>query len=71
MRFDTELSRADWDDAAQRWNLTLNGDPSVTAKYLVLGLGLLSKTNYPDIAGIHDFKGEVSGPPRPNAMMFH
>lgn len=60
MRFETELSRADWDDAAQRWNLLLNGDQTVTAKYLVLGLGLLSKTNYPDIAGLHDFEGEVS-----------
>lgn len=59
MRFETELSRADWDETAQRWNLVLNGTQPVTAKYLVLGLGLLSKTNYPNIAGIHDFKGEV------------
>ena len=69
MRFETELSRANWDDIAQRWNLTLNDDQSVTAKYLVLGLGPLSKTNYPDISGIHDFKGEVGGPPRPGGML--
>ena len=44
MRFETELSRADYDDTAQRWNLTLNGNQAITAKYLVLGLGLDRKS---------------------------
>ncbi|CAK3886051.1 Baeyer-Villiger monooxygenase [Lecanosticta acicola] len=59
MRFETELSSARWDDSGQRWSLVLNRDRNVTARYLILGLGILSKTNYPDIPGIRDFQGEI------------
>lgn len=60
MRFNTELVSADWSDAKRCWDVTLSGDMQLEARYVITGLGLLSKTNYPDIPGIKDFKGEVS-----------
>lgn len=59
MRFNTQLLGANWDDANHRWNIKVTGDIIITARYLVTGLGLLSKQNYPNIPGIHSFEGDV------------
>jgi cyclohexanone monooxygenase len=59
MQFDTELLSAEWDEESQRWDLTLTGGKKVTARYLITGLGLLSKQNYPDIPGIDSFQGDI------------
>lgn len=60
MRFNTQLLGAHWDDIRHRWNIKTTGDRVITARYLVTGLGLLSKQNYPDIPGIASFEGDVS-----------
>ncbi|EME49158.1 hypothetical protein DOTSEDRAFT_68033 [Dothistroma septosporum NZE10] len=59
MRFNTEMSGASWDDEQRCWRITVKGDQQLTARYLITGLGLLSKTNYPDIPGIHSFGGDI------------
>jgi cation diffusion facilitator CzcD-associated flavoprotein CzcO len=60
MRFNTPMTGAHWDDSKGRWEIQTGGDKTISAKYLITSLGLLSKQNYPDIPGIHDFKGDVS-----------
>lgn len=59
MRFNTQLLDAHWDDAKHRWNLKVTGDKMISTRYLVTGLGLLSKQNYPDIPGINSFEGDI------------
>ncbi|KAK5125016.1 hypothetical protein LTR85_001207 [Meristemomyces frigidus] len=59
MRFNTAMLSASWDDSTQRWDLTVTGDQKLSAKYVITGLGLLSKQNYPDIPGLDSFKGEM------------
>ena len=59
MRFNTQMVGADWSDSDQRWHLTVSGEKTLTCCYLVTGLGLLSKQNYPDIPGIDSYEGEM------------
>lgn len=59
MRFGTEMLSADWDDQSRKWQVTVTGDKSLSARYLIPCLGLLSKQNYPDIKGIDTFAGEM------------
>lgn len=59
MRFNTQLLSANWNNSDQRWRITVTGDKVLTSKYLVTGLGLLSKQNYPDIPGIDSYQGAM------------
>lgn len=58
MRFNTELQTAVWDDELQHWVVSCS-DITYHARYLFTCLGLLSKPNYPDIAGISSFDGAI------------
>lgn len=58
MRFNTQMTSADWSDKDEKWHLkTSTGD--IVARYVINGLGLLSKQNYPDIPGLDTFKGDM------------
>jgi cyclohexanone monooxygenase len=59
MQFNTELQSADWSDEKGRWVVQVSTGETITARYMVTALGLLSKTNYPDWPGIQSFKGEM------------
>lgn len=59
MRFNTAMSSANWSDADQRWHITVNESEKILTRYLITGLGLLSKQNYPDIPGLSSFKGDM------------
>ena len=59
MQFSTELVSADYDDANNLWRVGLSTGEELTCHYLVTALGLLSKQNWPSIAGLRDFKGEL------------
>lgn len=60
MRFNTQLLSADWNDSTRRWRVTTSSSEApLVAKYVVMGLGLLSKQNIPDIPGLDSFQGEV------------
>jgi cation diffusion facilitator CzcD-associated flavoprotein CzcO len=58
LRFDTELVRATWDDALQRWRIETNRG-TFTADVLVSGHGGLSAPSVPDLPGLGKFKGKV------------
>jgi cyclohexanone monooxygenase len=57
--FETELTSANWDDTQQRWRVETSAGDTFMPKYLVTALGLLSRSNIPDIPGIRQFKGEI------------
>ena len=58
MQFDTEVTGAQWDDAAQVWVVeTTRG--TWTARVLVAGHGALSAPSVPDITGLDRFEGPV------------
>lgn len=59
MQFNTELELATYDEAKNVWVLEVSTGETFTARYLVTALGLLSKTNYPNIPGIESFLGEM------------
>ncbi len=56
-QFNTKVTAARFDDASGLWRVTTNKGRTVTTKYLVTGLGLLSATNKPDFKGLDSFKG--------------
>jgi cyclohexanone monooxygenase len=58
-QFNTELTKARWDDAEERWIVDTSDGQTLKTKYLVTALGLLSKQNFPDIPGIHSFEGRI------------
>lgn len=59
MRFNTEMTTATWEDDVQRWRVTCSTGQVYVVRYLVTCLGLLSKANYPNIAGISSFEGKL------------
>lgn len=58
MRFETEVVRASWDDALQRWRVETNRG-TITADVLVSGHGGLSAPSVPDLPGLRNFRGQV------------
>ena len=58
-QFDTRVTAAHFDEGAGLWRVTTDKGQTVTAKYLVTGLGLLSATNLPRFKGIDSFKGQI------------
>jgi cyclohexanone monooxygenase len=57
--FNTKVTAAHFDEAAGLWKVTSDKGQTVTAKYLITGLGLLSATNLPKFKGIETFKGKI------------
>jgi cation diffusion facilitator CzcD-associated flavoprotein CzcO len=57
--FSTRVESAVFDDGAGVWNFTTDRGETVTAKYFVTGLGLVSAPIFPDVEGIDSFKGEI------------
>ncbi|KIW87281.1 uncharacterized protein Z519_12184 [Cladophialophora bantiana CBS 173.52] len=58
-QFQTELTKAQWDESERRWVVEVSTGQVFKCKYLVTALGLLSRQNLPDIPGIKAFKGEI------------
>ncbi|KAM0415794.1 hypothetical protein ACHAPT_013255 [Fusarium lateritium] len=58
-QFNTELLSAKWADDERRWTVTLSTDEVLKVKYLITGLGPLSKTNFPKIPNMQSFQGEL------------
>ncbi len=58
IRFDTDVTRAVWDDAAALWRLdTTAGE--VTARVLVSASGALAEPRFPGLPGIDTFRGAL------------
>lgn len=58
IEFNTGVTGARFDEQRNLWHVQLDSGKTVTARYLITALGLLSATNVPNIKGIESFKGE-------------
>lgn len=54
----TRVTGATFDDAANRWSVTTDGDDSFTAKYCIMATGCLSTPNLPTFEGLDQFEGD-------------
>ena len=59
IRLGTGIDAARFDDADGTWTVTTDRGETFTARYVVTALGLLSKTNLPDIPGRDTFAGRL------------
>ena len=57
-RFDTPVTTATFDTASNLWTIGTASDDQVTARYLIMATGCLSKPNWPAIDGIERFAGD-------------
>ncbi|KAF4999687.1 hypothetical protein FDECE_11441 [Fusarium decemcellulare] len=64
VRLQHRFEKADWDEAAQKWVVTVtdlknNTVVTDTADILVKGTGILNKWKWPEIKGLQTFKGHL------------
>ncbi|MEA2229688.1 MAG: hypothetical protein QOF04_3318 [Solirubrobacteraceae bacterium] len=57
IRFDTRVTAASFDEATNTWSVTTDQGDTVTARYVITGVGALSAANTPPFAGIDAFRG--------------
>lgn len=60
IRLESAVTSAVWDEPSARWTVTIDGasgTETVTAKWLVLAVGALSRPQLPDYAGLDAFAG--------------
>ncbi|WP_448579612.1 flavin-containing monooxygenase [Thermaurantiacus sp.] len=53
----TEVTRMDWDDAAERWVVTTNRGDALRPRFVVLANGPLNRPKLPGIPGLERFAG--------------
>ncbi|KKK39198.1 cyclohexanone monooxygenase [Mesobacillus campisalis] len=58
IQFNTRITAAHYDEAANRWRVQMNDGTSVTAKFFISGAGCLSAANLPNFKGLDRFKGD-------------
>src|SRR5262249_26875741 len=58
-RCNAEVARAEYDEAAQLWRLTLATGETFLSRALVAGAGILHVPSYPEIRGAGTFAGRV------------
>ena len=59
IRFNTRVTAAHFDEAAQRWTVRTDRGNVVTARYCVMATGCLSTAKLPEIPGIESFRGKT------------
>jgi cation diffusion facilitator CzcD-associated flavoprotein CzcO len=57
LRLGTAVDRAEWDDAARCWRLTLDDGTTDEVHVLIAATGFLNVPRYPDWPGLDDFAG--------------
>ncbi len=57
IRFNTRVTAAYYDEAANRWHVTTEAGERFTTKFLITAVGCLSTANVPDISGLESFEG--------------
>ncbi len=58
MQFNCKVEAAHYQESENIWRLSLDDGRTLTCRYLIMGLGLLSQPTMPRVEGIDDFKGE-------------
>ena len=56
-RFNTRVTAATFDEAADEWAVVTDSAATLRARYFILGTGCLSSTVMPDLPGMDDFRG--------------
>ena len=56
-QFNTTVTAAHYDDAAQLWQVQTDRGEPVRARYVVMATGCLSSANLPQFAGLEEFRG--------------
>ncbi|KIV80265.1 hypothetical protein PV11_07778 [Exophiala sideris] len=59
MQFNTRVKSAHWQESDQSWLFIDSNGRKYTSRFLVTCMGILNEPTYPDIPGVHDFKGEA------------
>jgi cation diffusion facilitator CzcD-associated flavoprotein CzcO len=59
VRCNSELRDARWDNSEHRWQLTLADGTTMSAQFLVSGIGGLSRPALPKVPGLANFKGTM------------
>jgi cation diffusion facilitator CzcD-associated flavoprotein CzcO/acetyl esterase/lipase len=59
IRFGTKVVSATWDETSERWLLSTDNGPDVSARDYIMATGCLSQPKPPEIDGVQDFKGEI------------
>ena len=57
IRFDTKVTACRWDAAANLWRVDTEGGETLSARFLITGVGCLSTANVPALPGLEDFAG--------------
>ncbi len=57
--FQTDVTGAEWDEEAQRWQVTTSRGDRLSGRFLVLAGGILHKAKLPGIPGTEDFEGKA------------
>src|SRR3954452_11226354 len=60
IQLDTGVDGLAFDEDAGVWTVRTDDGATLTARYVVCALGLLSKTNLPDIKGLDSFQGTMA-----------
>ncbi len=58
IQFSSRVTAATWDEAARRWQVTLENGDSFQARFLITAIGPLSAYTMPRIPGVDDFQGQ-------------
>jgi cation diffusion facilitator CzcD-associated flavoprotein CzcO len=58
IQFNSRVTSAEYDEAANRWRVRTEQGEIFVAKFLVTAVGCLSTANVPKIHGLQDFKGD-------------
>lgn len=58
IRLNTRVESAVYDEMENIWRVQMLGGDTLTAKYLISGMGVLSQAVFPSIPGLETFKGE-------------
>ena len=59
MQFGCKVKSAAFDDEASTWTLTLEDGRTISTRFLLTAIGMLSAPTMPTIEGVEDFKGEA------------
>ena len=57
--FDTRVTSARWNEAEANWTVETDLGDTITARFVVLGTGALSRPKLPDLPGLESFGGDI------------
>jgi cation diffusion facilitator CzcD-associated flavoprotein CzcO len=55
--FHTLVTSLTWDEGIKRWRITTSRDDEIRARHVIMAGGTLSTPKFPNVPGIHAFKG--------------